>query len=267
MGLHFGDHTPSTRGRATPYRGNCIIRAATRRRYTVSQLLMLQNPHHHRHGERPGHGKPGRDAREQRQGAAIARQQPLRAASVQNSPCTSRTAPLPVQNSPRSPPLAGYPVQNSPSTPPLTARPVQNSPCSPEMALFGTFCPHRESFVPLSPPRTRARRILYRFHHQEPKQGEFCTEHEAELGLATTAQQAHRCEGHRRSRRNPPHDRRAVGRASMGWQGQRQPNFARNLSRSFFETSRKRCNSNDTNSKFERARRELRAELRIDSQN
>ena len=44
MGLHFGDHTPSTRGRATPNRGNCIIRAATRRRYTVSQLLMLQTP-------------------------------------------------------------------------------------------------------------------------------------------------------------------------------------------------------------------------------
>ena len=28
-----------------PIGGNCIIRAATRRRYTASQLLMLQNPH------------------------------------------------------------------------------------------------------------------------------------------------------------------------------------------------------------------------------
>ena len=44
-------------------------------------------------------------------------------------------------------------------------------------------------------------------------------------------------------------------------QDHRQTNFARNLSRSFFETSRKRCNSNDTNSKFETARRELRAKL------
>ena len=39
----------------------------------------------------------------------------------------------------------------------------------------------------------------------------------------------------------------------------RQPNFARNLTRSFFETTRKRCNSNDTNSKFELIAGELRA--------
>ena len=37
---------------------------------------------------------------------------------------------------------------------------------------------------------THAGRVLYRFHHQEPKQGEFCTEHKAELRLATTPQQA-----------------------------------------------------------------------------
>ena len=53
-------------------------------------------------------------------------------------------------------------VQNSPSTPLLTACAVQNSPCSPEMARFGAFSTCRESFVPLSPPRSRAGRILYR---------------------------------------------------------------------------------------------------------
>ena len=37
---------------------------------------------------------------------------------------------------------------------------------------------------------THAGRVLYRFHHHEPKQGEFCIEHKAELGLATTPQQA-----------------------------------------------------------------------------
>ena len=149
MGLHFGDHTPSTRGRATPNRGNCIIRAATRRRYTVSQLLMLQNPHHHRHGERPGHGKPGRDAREQRQGAAIARQQPRRAASVQNSPCTPAFTACPGQNSPSTSSTAPLPVQNSPRTPTLTACPGQNSPCTPKMARFGAIYACGESFVPL----------------------------------------------------------------------------------------------------------------------
>ena len=162
MGLHFGDHTPSTRGRATPNRGNCIIRAATRRRYTVSQLLMLQNPHHHRHGERPGHGKPGRDAREQRQGAAIARQQPRRAASVQNSPCTPAFTACPVQSSPSTSSTAPLPVQNSPRTPTLTACPGQNSPSTPKMAQFGAIYACRESFVPLWPPRTRAGRVLYR---------------------------------------------------------------------------------------------------------
>ena len=37
---------------------------------------------------------------------------------------------------------------------------------------------------------THAGRVLYRFHHQEAEQGEFCTERGAEMGLATTAQQA-----------------------------------------------------------------------------
>ena len=47
MGLQIGGHTPSTRGSAATKRGgNWIIRAATRRRYSARQLLMLQNPHH-----------------------------------------------------------------------------------------------------------------------------------------------------------------------------------------------------------------------------
>ena len=37
---------------------------------------------------------------------------------------------------------------------------------------------------------THAGRVLYRFHHQEAEQGEFCTERKAEMGLATTAHQA-----------------------------------------------------------------------------
>ena len=35
-----------------------------------------------------------------------------------------------------------------------------------------------------------AGRVLYRCHHQEAEQGEFCTERGAEMGLATTARQA-----------------------------------------------------------------------------
>ena len=36
----------------------------------------------------------------------------------------------------------------------------------------------------------RAGRVLYRCHHQEAEQGEFCTEREAEIERATTGQQA-----------------------------------------------------------------------------
>ena len=42
-----------------------------------------------------------------------------------------------------------------------------------------------------------------------------------------------------------------------------QTNFARNFPRSFFETTRKRCNSNGTNSMFEVITGELRAKLLI----
>ena len=55
------------------------------------------------------------------------------------------------------------------------------------------------------------------------------------------------------------------GRGARGQQRHhRLPNFARNLSWSFFDTPQKRCNSNDANSMFEQAAGELRAKLRIE---
>ena len=48
-------------------------------------------------------------------------------------------------------------------------------------------------------------------------------------------------------------------------QHRRQPNFARNLTWSFFEMPQKRCNSDDANSIFEPVGAELRAKLLIDS--
>ena len=55
------------------------------------------------------------------------------------------------------------------------------------------------------------------------------------------------------------------GRSARGQQRHhRLPNFARNLSWSFFDTPQKRCNSNDANSMFEQAAGELRAKLRIE---
>ena len=43
----LGAIPPRTTAAPPPIGGNCIIRAATRRRYTASQFLMLQNPHRH----------------------------------------------------------------------------------------------------------------------------------------------------------------------------------------------------------------------------
>ena len=49
--------------------------------------------------------------------------------------------------------------------------------------------------------------------------------------------------------------------ARRGQRHHHQPNFARNLTRSVFETPQKRCNSNDANSMFELVEGELRAKL------
>ena len=109
--------------------------------------------------------------------------------SSKSSATGPKGGPLPVQNSPSTPTLTACAVQNSPSTPLLTAcavqsspstsraapLPVQNSPCSPEMAQYGAFSTCRESFIPFSPPRSQAGRVMYRSHLQEAEQGEFCT--------------------------------------------------------------------------------------------
>ena len=107
------------------------------------------NPTGHRSRERRWHGGPGRDAHEQRQGAAITRQpaRGLRQSTTQLAQQQTHQAP---------------PVQNSPSTSCTAPLPVQNSPCSPEMARFGAFSACRESFVPLWLAQHQAGRILYR---------------------------------------------------------------------------------------------------------
>ena len=136
---------------------------------------------------------------------------------------------------------APLPVQNSPSSPLLAACAVQNSPCSPKMALFGTFFACMANFVPLSSPTSHAWRTLYRMrgrdgasHHSTP--GPTGAE-----GTAGTGGPG--CGAHERRRHH------------------RQPNFARNLTWSFFETPHKRCNPNDTISKSEILAGELRATL------
>ena len=146
------------------------------------------------------------------------------------------------------------------------------------MAQCGAICACRESFVPFSPPRSQAGRILYR------TRGRVGASHDS-TPSPTSA------EGTGGRRRNRPRCKlRPVVRASIGWRGDWRapekpegPNglatasaasrgsrvtaittpakVAHNSPRSFFKTTRKRCNSNDTNSMFEQAAGELRAKL------
>ena len=94
-----------------------------------------------------------------------------------------------------------------------------------------------------------AGRVLYRCHHQEAEQGEFCTERAAEIEQANTTHQAPPAcrapkepegpegSGGSGGRRARPRCRHPVGRANTGSQGQRQKNFAHNFARSLFERS------------------------------
>ena len=75
--------------------------------------------------------------------------------------CTARTTTTPSREN-FVPHPAPNPAQNSPSTPTPAAQPVQNSPNTRKIAHFSPFCPSRENFVPLAPPRSRAGRTLYR---------------------------------------------------------------------------------------------------------
>ena len=72
----------------------------------------------------------------------------------------------------------------------------------------------------------------------------------------------HWCGGRRRDLPRCPWATAGPGCGAYGQQRHyRLPNFARNLSWSFFETPQKHCNSNDANSMFEQAAGELRAKL------
>lgn len=120
-------------------------KAPTRRRHAVRVLRMAQNPHHYRHGERQGHGEPGRSAHE--------RQKP-----------DNRTQARPHLRYKTLP--AHLPRRISGTKLSQLAR---NGPIRRTLSTQGEFCtallsktPSRENFVPLSPPRSQAGRILYR---------------------------------------------------------------------------------------------------------
>ncbi len=122
------------------------------------------------------------------------------------------------------------------------------------MTQFGAFSTCRESFIPFSPPRSRAGRILYRTRGRDGAR-----QHNNTPG--TTGVKAP-------ERSEEPQDPAAVpGAAGPGRSTPRvtaittPAKVAHNFRRSFFKTAQKRCNSNEVISMFEQVARELRAKL------
>ncbi len=161
----------------------------TRRRHADAAFRMAQNPHHHRRGAH--------------QRSRKARPQCPRAMAGLGQASSRHTEP------PSTPLSPHFRYKTLPAHPPSPYFRYKTLPAHPKW--------------PNLAQSAHAGRVLYRFHHHEAEQGEFCTEHEAEIELAdTTALQAPPVWSgrHPRSRRNPPHDRRAaagpawVGRAS-----------------------------------------------------
>ena len=194
MGLHVDHNTTTNRELTATKRGNCIMRGATCRRYTASQLLLPQN-HHHRHGERREHEAPNHSAHEQCQSTAIARQlaQELRQPGPSGTKLSTHTRSHRISGTKLSTHTRNGPIRH--------VLPTQGEFCT---ALVSTTL-SRENFV----PNTRQKSNQPTQQHSKRD----------------------RCKGCRRRRRN--HRNTAAtpaggGRASLGWQGHRQPNFACN---------------------------------------
>ena len=151
------------------------MRGATRRRHADSQLLMLQNPHRHQCRARCR-------GREGQAGAPVGVGNPATAhtegaTTKQISPNKNHAVPLRYKTLPAHP-LA--PHVRDKTLPARAARPhfrYKTLPAHPKWLNLAQS--------------THAGRVLYRSHHQEAEQGEFCTEREAEIERAiTTAHQA-----------------------------------------------------------------------------
>ena len=157
-----------------PSGGNCSMRGATRRQHADSQLLMLQNPHHHWHG---AHRRDPR-ARLGCRWVAEARQLNTRKVPRRNKSRPARAA------------RPNFRYKTLPAYPPLPHVRYKTLPaCPPSPHFRYKTLPAHPKWLDLA-QSTHAGRVLYRFHHQEAEQGEFCTERKAEMGLATTAHQA-----------------------------------------------------------------------------
>ena len=193
---------------------------------------MLQNPHQHRRGGR-------RRARLRRPWAAETRQLDTRTAPRRDKTRPTRTAP-------------GHCGTK------LALHTPSHRMCGIKLALLAQNGPNWHVL--------RAQGELYTaVASKKPRRANFIPHARQRRGYPKQHTRPHCREGRRRDRRAWLRCPWAVTGPGCGAHGQqrhhRLPNFARNLSRSFFETPQKRCNSNDANSMFEQAAGELRAKL------
>ena len=177
---------------------------------------------------------------------------------MENARGTEDPAAVPVSSkSPTTGPKGGptFGIKLSPHTHPHRISGTKLSPHTPNGSIWrflcmqGEFCtvlttkkPSRESYAPFSPPRSQAGQTVYRTQGRDQ-----ASQHNNTPGPTGVK----RAEGAGAPRRG------AGGRQ----QEHSQTNFAHNFPRSLFETTRKRCNPNEANSRFEQVARELRAKL------
>ena len=225
---------------------------STRRRHAARRLRVVQNPHHHRHGEHQGYGGPGHSACERQkpgnrtQGRCHFRYKTL-PAHLPSPHIRYKTLPA----HPFSPHGGTKLSQHEPHGPTSGTKLSQHEPHGPTSGtklsvltrngsiwrffymqgefytVLTTKKPSRENFVPFSPPRSQAGRVMYRSHHQEAKQGELCTvltsKRPSRANCVPNARQRsseptqqhswpHRCEARRRGRSTSPRCRWAAAR-------------------------------------------------------
>ena len=154
--LHHLEQRPRRRqsGGIAPRKG------ATRRRHAARRLRMAQTPTATGVERTSGPGEPGRSAHERQKPGNRTQGQP-----------DFRYKTLPAH-----PPSPHVRYKTLPAHPPSPHVRYKTLPARPKWLNLALFL--------------HAGRVLYRSDHQEAEQGEFCTEREAELGLATTAQHA-----------------------------------------------------------------------------
>ena len=150
--------------------GIAPCKGATRRRHAARGLRMAQNPHRYQCRARCRGGR----ARMGHRWVAETRQLHTRKVPRRNKSRPARAA---------RPNFRYKTLPAHPLAPHVRDKTLPACPPSPHFR-YKTLPAHPK--WPNLAQSTHAGRVLYRSHHQEAKQGEFCTERKAEMGLANT---------------------------------------------------------------------------------